>query len=259
LAQAIEAQAIFARCAASSFSIELWQSSVGLAVMGILRAVASILSGVLVAGCVGESEATAPILSDQASHSCKTDSSGSCVVGKSEGSLLLQMAQQLEAGTIHDQEVEDQGLFPSTCRSKTEKLEYAVNVALKCGAALRDAWTCLETLASPLSFMDCVKAVHKNTACNEAITTGCGVLEPKCSRCKTNTPMSNQKHGCLLEIYKGDSSSAACKLLEYSSGRYPRKWLRSGKDNYRFYGSCSEAKGEFAEHVMCPTPWTDWQ
>jgi len=231
--------------------------------MGILRAVASILSGVLVAGCVGESEATAPIMSDQASHSCKTDSSGSCVVGKSEGSLLLQTVQQLEAGTIDAQEVEAQGLFPSTCRSNREKLEYAVNVALKCGAALGDAWDCLETLASPLNFMDCVQKAHTNTVCREAITTGCGVLEPKCSRCRTNRPMSNQKHGCLLEIYKGDSSNAACKLLEYSSGRYRREWFGSGKDNYRFYGSCSEAeekgRAKFTQHVMCPTPWTDWQ
>merc|ERR1711920_396091 len=243
--------------------IELWQCSVGLAAMGIWRAVASILSSMLVAVVVGESEAPAPRMSDQASHSCKTDSWGSCVVGKSEGSLLLQTVQQLEAGTIDAQEVEAQGLFPSTCRSNREKLEYAVNVALKCGAALGDAWNCLETLASPLNFMDCVKEAHTNTACNEAITTGCGVLEPKCSRCKTNNPMSNQKQGCLLEIYKGDSSNAACKLLEYSSGRYPRKWFGSGKRNYRFYGSCSEAEdkggAKFTQHVMCPTPWTDWQ
>jgi len=214
----------------------------------------------LMAAVFGELEATAPKFSDQASRLCKTDSSGSCVGGSSEGSVLLQTAQQLEAGT---QEVDAQGLFPSKCRSNREKLEYAVNVALKCGAALGDAWNCLETLVSPLNFMDCVKAVHQNTACKKAMNTGCGVLEPKCSRCKTNKPMSNQKHGCLLEIYKGDSSNAACKLLEYSSGRYPRKWFGSGKGNYRFYGSCSEAEdkggAKFTQHVMCPTPWTDWQ
>merc|ERR1712151_1260378 len=110
----------------------------------------------------------------------------------------------------------------STCRSKREKLEYAVNVALKCGAALGEAWDCLQSLASPLNFMDCVKAVPTNTACNASRTIGCGVLEPKCSRCQTNQAMANQKRGCLLEIYKGDSSNDACKLLEYSSGRYPR-------------------------------------
>merc|ERR1712012_108715 len=99
------------------------------------------------------------------------------------------------------------------CRSRTEKLKYAVDVALKCGAALGDAWNCLQTLASPLDFMDCVKAVHSN---------------------------------------------AACKLLSYSSGRYSREWLGSGKNNYRFYGKCSEAgdKGgaKFTQHVMCPAP-----
>merc|ERR1712113_1134726 len=217
----------------------------------------------LFAVVVGESEAPAPIMSDQASHSCKTDSSSSCFGGKSEGPLLLQTAQQLEAGTIDAREVEAQGLFPSTCRSNREKLEYAVNVALKCGAALGDAWNCLQTLASPLNVMDCVHAARRNTACSEAISTGCGVLEPKCTRCQTNEPMSNQKHGCLLEIYRGDSSNAACNLLEYSSGRYPRRWFRTGKDNYRFYGNCSDAEDIggplFSQHVMCPTPWMDWQ
>jgi len=156
-------------------------------------------------------------------------------------------------------------MFPSTCRSHRQKLEYAVDVALKCGTALADAWTCLETLANPLNFMGCVHAFNNinTTACAEAIATGCGVLEPKCTRCRTNNPMSNQQHGCLLEIYRGDSSNAACKLLEYSSGRYPRQWFGRGKGNYRFYGSCSEAEDKggatFTQHVMCPTPWEDWQ
>lgn len=241
--------------------------------MGFPRAAASLLSSMLVAAVLGQLEATAPgtsdqaspsckpdsSTSDQASPSCKTDSSGSCVGGKSEGSVLL----QLGSGTVDPHEVEEaQGLFPSTCRSSREKLEYAVDVALKCGAALGDAWNCLQTLASPLDFMDCAKAVHTNTACKEAMSRGCGVLEPKCSRCKTNKPMSNQKHGCLLEIYKGDSSGAACKLLDYSSGRYPQEWFGSWKGNYRFYGSCSEAEdkggAKFTQHVLCPTPWTDW-
>merc|ERR1719422_2229763 len=131
--------------------------------------------------------------------------SGLPIAALSAGAWGLQTClQQLEAQTNDTQDVEAQGLFPSTCRSKREKLEYAVNVALKCGAALGDAWSCLETLTSPLNFMDCVKAVHTNTACKKAINTGCGVLEPKCSRCKTNKPMSNQKKGCLLDIQKGN-------------------------------------------------------
>jgi len=226
--------------------------------MGLPRAAAFLLSSMILAAVLVELEATAPGTSDQAAPSSKTDSSGSCVGGKSEGSVLL----QLGAGTVVAHGVEAQGLFPSTCRSSREKLLYAVDVALKCGAALGDAWNCLQTLASPLDFMDCVKAVHTNTACKEAMSRGCGVLEPKCSRCKTNEPMSNQKDGCLLEIYKGDSSGAACKLLNYSSGRYPREWFGSGKGNYRFYGNCSEAEdkggSKFTQHVMCPTPWTDW-
>merc|ERR1712012_310985 len=133
-----------------------------------------------------------------------------------------------------------------------------VDVALKCCVALRDAWNCLGTFTSPLGFMGCAKVVHSTTACIQAMSRDCGVLEPKCSRCKTNEPMSNQKHGCLLEIYRGDSSNAACKLLSYSSGRYSRKWFGSGKNNYRFYGKCSEAgdKGgaKFTQHVMCPAP-----
>jgi len=232
--------------------------------MGLPRTVASLLSSMLVAAILRELEATAPGMSDQASPSCRIDRSGSCVGGKSEGSVLLQKSQRLDAGTIDIREVvEAQGLFPRTCRSRREKLEYAVNVALKCGAALGESWNCLQTLASPLDFMDCVKAAHNNLACKEAVDRDCGVLEPKCSRCKTNKPMSNQKHGCLLEIYKGDSSDAACQLLDYSSGRYSREWFGSGKDNYRFYGNCSEAEdkggAKFTQHVMCPTPWTDWQ
>merc|ERR1712113_277756 len=89
----------------------------------------------------------------------------------------------------------------------TEKLEYLVNVALKCGAALGRARTCLETLSSPWNFMECVHALHRDAACNEAIETGCGVLEPKCSRCKTNNPMSNQKHGCLWRFTEATAAT----------------------------------------------------
>jgi len=235
-------------------------AKLGIVAMGLPRAAASLLTSMLVAAVSGELEATAPGMSDQASPSCNTDSSGSCVGGKSAGFVLLQKAQRLGVD-VHEVE-EAQSLFPSTCRSRREKLAYAVDVALKCGAALGDAWNCLTTLSSPLDFMDCVKAVHNNAACQEARNTGCGVLEPKCSRCKTNEPMSNQNRGCLLEIYKGDSSNAACRLLNYSSGRYDREWFGSGKDNYRFYGNCSEAEdkggAKFTQHVMCPTPWTDW-
>merc|ERR550539_1399541 len=122
----------------------------------------------------------------------------------------------------HGQRVSAQGLFPNTCRSKREKLAYAVDVALHCGGALNDVYNCLATLTNPLSFMECVKVFNTNTACQEARNSGCGDLEPKCSRCQTNEAMSNGVPGCLLEIYKGDSSDGACKLLDYSSGRYPR-------------------------------------
>jgi len=162
----------------------------------------------------------------------------------------------------HCQPVSAKGLFPNTCRSRREKLAYAVDVALKCGGALNEVYNCLATLTNPLEFMKCIKIFTDGTACQEARSKGCGELEPKCSRCQTNEPMTNAKPGCLLEIYKGDSSNDACKLLDYSSGRYPREWFGSGKNNYRFYGNCSEAEqkgGEkFTQHVMCPTPWADW-
>uniref|UniRef100_A0A7S0A2A3 Uncharacterized protein n=1 Tax=Pyrodinium bahamense TaxID=73915 RepID=A0A7S0A2A3_9DINO len=162
----------------------------------------------------------------------------------------------------HGHTVHAQGLFPSTCRSRREKLAYAVDVALHCGRSLNDVYNCLATLTNPLDLMECVKVFNTNNACKEAMSKGCGDLEPKCCRCKTNDPMSNHQTGCLLEIFKGDSSNDACKLLEYSSGRYPREWFRSGKDNYRFYGNCSDAEekggAKFTQHVMCPTPWADW-
>merc|ERR1712060_378884 len=85
--------------------------------------------------------------------------------------------------------------------------------------------------------------------------------ERKCCRCMTMEPMpSNQKHGCLFEIYKGEPCDAACKTRDVSSGRYPSDgWLffGSGTKNYKFTGKCSEAaqKGgdTFTQHEMCPT------
>merc|ERR1712038_1927374 len=75
----------------------------------------------------------------------------------------------------------------------------------------------------------CVRGFINGNIRRATLNKGCGELEPTCSRCQTNEPMSNTKPGCLLEIYKGDNSSDACKLLDYSSGRYPRQWFRSGK------------------------------
>merc|ERR550525_546746 len=113
------------------------------------------------------------------------------------GSALIQRA-------THGQRVSAQGLFPNTCRSKREKLAYAVDVALHCGGALNDVYNCLATLTNPLKIMDCVKIGFTiSNKCQGAMNKGCGELEPKCSRCQTNEPMSNQKPGCLLEIYKG--------------------------------------------------------
>merc|ERR1719330_255277 len=107
--------------------------------------------------------------------------------------------------------------------------------------------------------MECVKVFKNNTECRNAEKEACGSMEPKCCRCKTVKPTpSNQKPGCLLEIYKGDSCNSACKLLDVSSGRYHREWFGSGKDNYRFYGKCSEAEqkggAKFTQHERCPTP-----
>jgi hypothetical protein len=152
-----------------------------------------------------------------------------------------------------------QGLFPTTCISRREKLEYAIDVAIHCGAALKKVWTCLTGMDNPLKFMECVKDFKNHRGCQDAMKKDCGELEPKCCRCQTKEPIpSNQKHGCLLEIFKGDSCGAACKLLDVSSGRYRREWFGSGKKNYRFYGNCSEAehKGgdKFTQHELCPAP-----
>jgi len=164
-----------------------------------------------------------------------------------------------------------QGLFPTTCRSRREKLEYAIDVALHCGAALKKVWTCLTEMENPLKFMECVKVFKNHRGCQDAMKKDCGELEPKCCRCKTKEPIpSNQKHGCLLEIFKGDPCDESCGLLPVSSGSYPCDgWLcdifKTGKDNYRFYGDCSDAdklEGDlldlFTQHDMCPTPWAEW-
>merc|ERR1712217_873517 len=176
--------------------------------------------------------------------------------GRDVGSALIQRAS-------HGERVRAQGLFPTTCRSKREKLAYAVNVALQCDGVLDEVYKCLGNLTDLWNFWDCVVDFTNSSACGEAINTGCGDIEPKCSRCQTDKPMPNQKHGCLLEIFKGDSSNSACKKLDYSSGRYNLEWFGSGKGNYRFYGNCSEAeqKGgkKFTQHVMCPTPWAEWE
>jgi len=181
-----------------------------------------------------------------------SESSSTTLTGTNESSNLV------SAG-----DAPSQGLFPNTCRSRREKLAYAAQVALHCGGALDKVWTCLTELTNPLMFMDCVEVFNNHIECQDAKNTACGELEPKCCRCQTMEPIpSNQNHGCLLEIYKGDSCGAACQLLDVSSGRYHREWFGSGKNNYRFYGNCSEAeqKGgdKFTQHEMCPTPWTEW-
>jgi len=171
------------------------------------------------------------------------------------GSALIQRA-------AHGQRVSAQGLFPQTCRSKREKLAYALNVALECHGVLDEVYNCLGNLTELWNFWNCADFTN-SSKCGEAINKGCGELEPKCSRCQTNKPMSNGKHGCLLEIFQGDSSNSACKMLDYSSGRYHYEWFGSGKRNYRFYGNCSEAEQKggdtFTQHVMCPTPWDAWE
>merc|ERR1711879_498677 len=118
-------------------------------------------------------------------------------------------------------------------------------------------------LDNKLKFWDCVEVFNDHTKCQEAMQRECVELQPKCCRCKTSEPIpSNGNHGCLLEIFKGDSYGAACQLLDVSSGRYDCEWFGSGKNNYRFYGNCSEAEPKggdtFTQHDMCPTPWTEW-
>merc|ERR1712232_1272051 len=172
------------------------------------------------------------------------------------GSALIQRA-------AHGQRVSAQSLFPKTCRSRMEKLAYAMDVALKCDGVLDEVWNCL--LNSDLwSFWECADFTNSsgNSECKEAVNKGCEEIEPKCTRCQTDKPMSNGKHGCLIEIFVGDSSNSACNKLDYSSGRYHYQWFGSGKRNYRFLGHCSEAEQKggdtFTQHVMCPTPWEAW-
>merc|ERR1712066_845199 len=123
----------------------------------------------------------------------------------------------------------------------------------------------LTNVTSWQDFEGCADVFANRDECQDVYADACGKVEPKCCRCMTMEPLpSNQKHGCLLEIFKGDPCGSTCDMLPVSSGSYPRDgyFFGRGKDNYRFYGNCSEADdkgGElFTQHDMCPTPWAGW-
>jgi len=147
--------------------------------------------------------------------------------------------------------------FGDRCNSKTKKFMYALRVAHRCSSDLASVWECIQNQTSPV--LTCLSLpMAPDSACRTAIDAGCEELTPKCCRCKTHTEMSNNISGCLLQIYQGDPCGDDCRLLDYSDGRYPQSgWLWFGKDNYKFHGTCEEAKEEkdvFAPHVMCPEP-----
>merc|ERR1719188_515414 len=108
------------------------------------------------------------------------------------------------------------GVWPQSCRSRSEKLWFATRLATHCGAALGKTWDCLTNLTSwhLEDFEKCANVLMNHPECQDTYAEACGETEPKCCRCMTTKPMpSNQNHGCLLDIFKGDSCDSTCALL----------------------------------------------
>jgi len=149
------------------------------------------------------------------------------------------------------------GTFGDRCNSYTKRFMYALRIAHHCSSDVVRALDCIKDETSPV-FICLSLPYSAGSACRTAIDEGCEELTPKCCRCKTLTEMSNNQSGCLLQIYQGDPCGDDCNLLDYSDGRYPQSgWFWFGKDNYKFHGTCEQAKEEndvFAPHVMCPEP-----